>query len=188
MCFLDVFILFLWGDCMFVSKTYSITDIYWYSADGSKLSGIYTTGTNSGYTYITRPSTSLLFPAVPTGDFEFTMKVYRPAVLDYRSLLLEFGVSKSNTLLVGWDNGGNNDAKNIRIYNRQGSQNTSVAQDTNPQYNNGEWMDFTLRFENGTVSLTVGNSTITTSFSTISRIGNYYETRSFMSEFKIRTL
>ena len=165
-----------------------ISDIYWYSSDGTKLTGTYSTGSDSNYSYITNLGTDLLFPAVPDNDFELSMKAYRPTTASGRALLLEFGASKSDTLLCGWDSGTSSSTKNVRIYRRSGSNNTSVQNNTNPDYNNGEWIDFKLRFENGTVTLTVGGTSVSTSRSSVSRIGNYDSSTSRLSEMQIRTL
>lgn len=171
-----------------VSETYTISDIYWYSNDGTKCSGTYSTGTDGDYHYITSIGNDLLFPTVPTGDFELSMKTYRPTTASGRALLLEFGTSKSDTLLCGWDSGTSSSTKNVRIYRRSGTSNTSVQNNTNPDYNNGEWINFKLRFENGTVTLTIGGTSVSTSRSSVSRIGNYDSSTSRLSEMQIRTL
>ena len=176
------------AECMNLQETYSISDIYWYSNDGTKCSGTYSTGTDGDYHYITSIGTDLLFPSVPTGNFELSMKAYRPTTLSGRALLLEFGASKSDTLLCGWDEGSSSSAKNVRIYRRSGTSNTSVLNNTNPDYNNEEWVDFKLRFENSTVTLTIGGTSISTSRSSVSRIGNYDSSSSRLSEMQIRTL
>ena len=175
---------------MLVSERCSISDIYWYSNDGTKCSGTYSTGTDGNYHYITSIGTDLLFPTVPTGDFELSMKAYRPTTASQeRALLLEFGASKSDTLLCGWDGtASSSTARNVRIYRRSGTSNTSVQNNTNPDYNNGEWTDFKLRFENGTVTLTIGGTSVSTSRSSVSRIGNYDSSTSRLSEMQIRTL
>lgn len=165
-----------------------ISDIYWYSSDGTKLTGTYSTGSDSNYSYITNLGTDLLFPAVPDNDFELSMKAFRPTTTSGRALLLEVGASKSDTLLCGWDSGASSSTKNVRIYRRSGSSNTSVQNNTNPDYNNGEWVDFKLRFENGSVTLTVGGTSVSTSRSSVSRIGNYDSSTSRLSEMQIRTL
>ena len=117
------------------------------------------------------------------------MKVYRPTTNTNRALLLEFGVSKSDTLLAGWDGGDFNNHKNIRIYRRTGNSNTSITNNTNPSYNNGEWVDLIVRFENGTFSLTIGGTTVSTSLTTLSRIGLYNNvSTSRLSELKIKPL
>ena len=181
--------LYIKANCgIIVSETYSISDIYWYSNDGTKCSGTYSTGTDGDYDYITSIGTDLLFPTVPTGDFELSMKAYRPTTASGRALLLEFGTSKSDTLLCGWDSGTSSSTKNVRIYRRSGNSNTSVQNNTNPDYNNGEWIDFKLRFENGTVTLTIGGTSVSTSRSSVSRIGSYDSSTSRLSEMKIRTL
>ena len=170
------------------SETYEVKDIFWYSNDGTKCSGTYSTGTDGNYHYITNIGDNLLFPAIPIGDFELSMKAYRPTTQSGRILLLEFGASKSDTLLCGWDSGASSSTKNVRIYRRSGSSNTSVQNNTNPDYNNGEWIDFKLRFENGTVTLTIGGTSVSTSRSSVSRIGNYDSSTSRLSEMQIRTL
>lgn len=175
-------------DSIIFSEIYEVKDIYWYSNDGTKCSGTYSTGTDGDYDYITSIGTDLLFPTVPTGDFELSMKAYRPTTVSGRALLLEFGASKSDTLLCGWDSGASSSTKNVRIYRRSGSSNTSVQNNTNPDYNNGEWTDFKLRFENGSVTLTVGGTSVSTSRSSVSRIGNYDSSTSRLSEMQIRTL
>ena len=176
------------GSSTLVSEICSISDIYWYSNDGTKCSGTYSTDTDGDYHYITSIENDLLFPAIPTGDFELSMKVYRPTTVSGRALLIEFGTSKSDTLLCGWDEGNYTYLKNVRIYRRSGSSNTSVQNNTTPDYNNEEWIDFKLRFENGTVTLTIGGTSISTSRSSVSRIGNYDSSTSRLSEMQIRTL
>ena len=116
------------------------------------------------------------------------MKAYRPTTVSGRGLLIEFGSSKSDTLLCGWDEGNTSSAKNCRIYRRIGTSNTSVENITSPNYNNAEWTDFKLRFEDGTVTLSIGGTSISTSRSTVSRIGVYNTTTSRISELKIKTL
>ena len=152
-----------------------ISDIYWYSSDGTKLTGTYSTGSDSNYSYITNLGADLLFPAVPDNDFELSMKAL-------------FGANKSDTLLCGWDTGTTDSIKNVRIYRRSGTSNTSIQNNTDPDYNNGEWIDFKLRFENGTVTLTIGGTSVSTSRSSVSRIGNYDSSTSRLSEMQIRTL
>ena len=171
-----------------ISSEIYVNDIYWYSDDGTKLTGNYSTGSDSSYDYITNIGTDLLFPHIPTGDFELSMKVYRPTTTTGRALLIEFGASHSDTLLCGWDEGNSSTAKNCRIYRRSGSNNTSVQNITNPNYNNEEWIDFKLRFEDGTVTLTIGGTSISTTRSSITRIGNYSQTTSRLTNFQIRTL
>ena len=171
-----------------VSSAVSVEDAYWYSSDGTKLEGTYSTGTDSGYNYITSLGDNLLFPAVPENDFELTMKVYRPTSTSDRNLLLECGTSKSDTLLVGWDSGGSSSAKNLRIYRRSGTSNTSVQNNTNPDYSNSAWFDLKLKYENGTFTLTAGTTSISTNLSSLSRIGNYYHSNSRLSELKIKLL
>ncbi len=165
-----------------------ISDIYWYSSDGTKLTGTYSTGSDSNYSYITNLGTDLLFPAVPDNDFELSMKAFRPTTTSGRALLLEVGTSKSDTLLCGWDEGNTTSSKNVRIYRRSGTSNTSVQNNTNPDYNNGEWIDFKLRFENGAVTLTIGGTSISTTRSSVTRIGVYSNSTSRLSEMQIRTL
>ena len=171
-----------------VSSEVYIEDIYWYSDDGTKLYGTYSTDSDSSYSYITNIETNVEFPHIPTGNFELSMKAYRPTITTYRALLIEFGASKSDTLLCGWDDGNTSTTKNCRIYRRIGSINASVQNNTNPQYNNEEWVDFKLRFEEGTVTLTIGGTSISTIISSVSRIGNYSPTSSKLSEFKIKLL
>ena len=173
---------------MFLQETYSIEDLYWYSSNGTGLSGIYSVGTDSSYTYVTSLASDVVFPAIPSGDFELSMKAYRPTSRSNRNLLLEVGVSKNDTLLCGWDTGTSDSAKNVRIYKRSGNSNASIENNTNPSYNNGEWVDFKIRYENGIVTLTVGGTSMSTSFSTVSRIGNYTLSTSRLSQLKIKTL
>ena len=175
-------------ECGLLQETYSIEDLYWYSSNGTGLSGIYSVGTDSSYTYVTSLASDVVFPAIPSGDFELSMKAYRPTSRSNRNLLLEVGVSKNDTLLCGWDTGTSDSAKNVRIYKRSGNSNASIENNTNPSYNNGEWIDFKIRYENGTVTLTVGGTSISTTFSTVSRIGNYITSYSRLSQLKIKTL
>ena len=176
------------AECSNLQDTYSIEDVYWYSADGKKLNGTYATGTDGNYSYVTAMTNDVSFPAVPSTDFELSMKAYRPTSTSDRNLLFEVGDSRSDTLLVGWDSGASSTAKNIRIYRRSGNSNTSVENNTSPSYNNGEWLDFKIRYENGTVTLTVNNDSINASRSSVSRIAVYILSKSRISELKIRTL
>lgn len=173
---------------VFLQETYSIEDLAWYSSDGLKLTGTYNTGVDGEYHYITNIMNDVVFPYVPNTDFELSMKAYRPSTTTGRALLVEFGASKSDTLLCGWDEGNTSSTKNVRIYRRSGNTNTSIENITNPNYNNNEWMDFKLRFENGTVTLTIGGTSISTSMSNVSRIGVYNTSTSRISELKIKIL
>ena len=173
---------------MFLQETYTIEDVYWYSGDGTKLTGSYSTGTDSGYSYVTNIGSDVVFPAVPTGDFELSMKAYRPTSTSNRNLLFEVGSAKNDTLLVGWDSGASNSAKNLRIYRRSGNSNTSVTNNTSPGYNNGEWLDLKIQYDDGTVTLTGGSTSVSATRGTVTRIGNYVTSASRISELKIKLL
>ena len=183
------------GDVSFTAEVGSVTststtisDIYWYSSDGTKLTGTYSTGSDGSYSYVTSLGDNLGFPTPPTSNFEFSCKAYRPTTTSTRNLLIEFGVSKSDTLLCGWDSGSSSTTKNVRIYKRSGNTNTSIQNNTSPLYNNGEWTDFKISYIDGTVTLTIGETSISTTFSTISRIGNYTTSASRIAELKIKEL
>lgn len=152
------------------------------------MTGTYTTGSDSSYSYITSLSTNVAFPQIPTGAFELSFKFNRPTSTTNRNLLWCIGASTTDCLLVGWDSGSASSDKNMRIYRRSGSSNTSVTNNTSPNYNNGEWTEAKITFDGTNCTFTIGSTSISTTLSSVSIIQNYATSNVKLTDFKIRKL
>ena len=162
--------------------------IFWESSDGTGLSGTYSTGSDSSYNYIYNLSSTVAFPSIPSTPFELSFKFNRPTTTTNRNLLWCIGASTTDCLLVGWDSGSASGDKNMRIYRRSGSTNTSVQNNTSPNYNNGEWNTATITYDGTNLTFTIGSTSISTTLSSVSIIQNYTTSNSKITDLKIRKL
>ena len=172
--------------CIFLQKTYELEDCHFYSKDGTKLTGTYTTATESGYSYITNMQDDV---SVPVSDlpshFVFSMKHYAGGTGSWGNALWLIGSDASNGVLIGAERTNTR----LRIYDWSNGS-ASVQQTKNSSYTANSWYDLEIEYDNGTWTVRANGNTISYSKSFATNIiKNYSETRyARLRELKIKAL
>lgn len=177
-------------ECMNLQETYEIEDLYWYSSDGTKLAGTYTTGSDSSYSYITGCQSNVGLPLTLTlpSAFELSYKHYdnySGSDISARNGLWRIGSDENNGVLIGSEAS----YERIRIYNRSSGSN-SVQQTKTESYTRNQWNEFKIRYENGVWTVSRGENNVSYSKSFTINIWHFNETfsASRFSDFKLKQL
>ena len=174
---------------MVLQETYELQDLFFYSSDGTDLTGTYTTASDGTYNYITNVSAGAGIPNLNlTEDFEFSFKYYNATPFNpwssFNALWL-VGVDTNNGVLIGCEA----ETTRIRIYNRSAGSNT-IQQTQTSAFNINEWTNVSIKCINGVWSITVNGHTISYSKSFTTQIiqmySSYQNTR--ITDLRIKAL
>lgn len=171
---------------MFVSEIYEVEDCTFYSSDGTKLQGTYTTGTDSSYSYIINIRDNVQLPSMTfPSNFVFSMKHYAGGTDSWGNALWLIGSDSQNGLLIGAERSNTR----LRIYNWSNGT-ASVQQTRNSSFTASTWYTLEIEYNNGVWTVKANGNTISYSKSFATTIiKNYSETKyARLSEIKIKPL
>ena len=168
---------------MFLTKTFAIEECI--KVGFNNWTGTYNTGTDT-YPYIQITgydvSPNITLPSKWKVNYKF--KNLRNDETSWGSGLWIIGNDANNGVLIGHEGS----SKRIRIYSRSGGGNTPVGTENNV-YNYQTWTDAEISYNNGTISITVGGKTLSTTLSSavIMQFYTKYEEMR-IAEWKIKPL
>lgn len=169
--------------CNLLTKTYSIEDCI--KVGFNNWNGTFTTGTDT-YDYIQITGTgvgpNITLPS--NWEMSYKLKNTRPNNYADGSGLWVIGTDTDNGVLIGHEG----TDRRIRAYLRSNGTNTVKGTENNA-YAYQTWTDAVITYNNGTISMTVGDKTVSSSLSS-SIIMQFYSSYSYLriSEWKIKPL
>jgi len=173
-------------ECMNLQETYELEDCNFYSSDGTKLQGTYTTGNDGTYSYITNIQDNVQLPSMTfPSNFVFSMKHYAGGTDSWGNALWLIGSDSQNGLLIGAERSNTR----LRIYNWSNG-NASVQQTMNSSYSASTWYTLEIECNNGVWTVKANGNTISYSKSFATSIIKAYSEERYarLSEIKIKPL
>lgn len=169
-----------------VSEIFSIEDCTFYSSDGTKLQGTYTTGTDGTYSYIYNLKSNVQLPSItPSSNFVFSMKYNPNDTGSWGNGLWLVGSDANNGLLIGAEG----TSSRLRIYDWINAS-ASSKQTLNSAFSSNSWNTLEIEYNNGVWTSRVGTNQISYSKTFTASLFKFYSDaqKSRFAQIKVKPL